>query len=77
VSSVPRTPERTGRGVVGAAESVCAMLLRQRAASASERVFGVRPEGVAGAKSPLVGGMRLGWLSCIVGVMELREVEGR
>lgn len=37
-----------GRGVVGAADSVCARALWVRAASASERVFGVRPEGVLG-----------------------------
>lgn len=32
------------------------MVLCERAASASERVFGVRPEGVAGVKLPVEGG---------------------
>lgn len=40
-----------GSGVVGAAESVCAVLLCVRAASASDRVFGVRPDGVPGKMS--------------------------
>ena len=41
---------------MGAAESVWAMVLCESAASASERVFGVRPEGVVGVKLPVDGG---------------------
>jgi hypothetical protein len=37
-----------GSGVVGAADSVWIVLLSVRAASASDRVFGVRPDGVPG-----------------------------
>lgn len=40
-----------GKGVVGAADSVCVKTLWVRAASASERVLGVRPEGVLGTSS--------------------------
>lgn len=47
-------------GVVGAAESVCASVLSVSAASASERVFGVRPEGVVGVNVPVLGGRRVG-----------------
>lgn len=43
----------------GAAESVCALALRAKASSASERVPGVRPDGVAMPKSPSLGGRRL------------------
>ena len=39
-----------GSGVVGAAESVCCVELAERAASASERVFGVSWEGVPAPK---------------------------
>ena len=39
-----------GSGVVGAAESVCCVELVERAASASERVFGVSWEGVPASK---------------------------
>lgn len=48
-------------GVVGAADSVCVRALWERAASASDRVLGVRPDGVAvpGVRSPLVGGKRV------------------
>ena len=47
-------------GVVGAAESVCVRVFSVSAASASERVFGVRPEGVVGVKVPVDGGRREG-----------------
>jgi len=36
----------SGNAGSGAAESVCVVLLCVRAASASERVLGVRPDGV-------------------------------
>lgn len=57
-SAPPISLEWIGSGVVGAAESVCAMEFSVRAASASERVFGVRPEGVPGVKVPVDGGRR-------------------
>jgi len=46
--------------VVGAADSVCVSELRLRAASASLRVLGVRPDGVEmpEVKLPSVGGGR-------------------
>lgn len=44
------------KDVVGAAESVCAILLSVKAASASERVFGVRPDGVLGVDVALLLG---------------------
>jgi hypothetical protein len=45
----------------GAAESVCCEALRANASSASDRVPGVKPEGVAMEKSPSEGGRRLDW----------------
>lgn len=44
-----------GSGVVGAAESVCCVELAERAASASERVFGVSWEGVPPPKGACEG----------------------
>jgi hypothetical protein len=41
------------------------------AASASDRVFGVSPDGVAGAKSPLLGGRRE---SCVSPMVRLYSV---
>ena len=46
--------------MVGAAESVWVRVFRVRAASASERVFGVRPDGVVGVNVPVDGGRRVG-----------------
>lgn len=46
-----------GSGVVGAAESVCCVELAERAASASERVFGVSWEGVPLPKGACEGGV--------------------
>ena len=43
----------------GAAESVCCEALRAKASSASERVPGVKPEGVAIAKALSEGGRRV------------------
>lgn len=57
------------RGVVGAAESVCAMVLCVNAASASVRVLGVRAEGVPGVNVPLEGGRRVVVASPIVRIV--------
>jgi hypothetical protein len=45
----------------GAAESVWAVALRAKTSSASDRVPGVKPEGVATPKWPSEGGKRLDW----------------
>jgi hypothetical protein len=64
----PSTEDRlfSFRGIAGAAESVCASLLWVRAASASERVLGVRPEGVEGGKACRVGSWRV---SCVLSIV--------
>ena len=59
----------SGRGLVGAAESVCAAMLWVRAASASERELGVRPEGVAGGKAVRLGSWRLSWSPIVCSVV--------
>lgn len=50
----------------GAAESVCAVALRAKASSTSERVPGVRPEGVAMLNWPSLGGRRVVWSVMVV-----------
>jgi hypothetical protein len=63
VSFPPPAPINGSRRGSGAAESVCETLLEVKAASASERVLGVRPDGVKAPderKEPSVGGMRDG-----------------
>jgi hypothetical protein len=63
VSFPPPVPINGSRCGSGAAESVCEALLEVKAASAWERVLGVRPEGVKAPderKEPSVGGMRDG-----------------
>lgn len=57
----------------GAAESVWAVALRAKASSASDRVPGVRPEGVAMAKSPSEGGRRLDWSVMVVDLRRVRR----
>jgi hypothetical protein len=63
LSFPPPAPISGSRRGSGAAESVCETLLEVKAASASERVLGVRPDGVKAPderKDPSVGGMRDG-----------------
>jgi hypothetical protein len=63
VSFPPPAPINGSRRGSGAAESVWETLLEVKAASASERVLGVRPDGVKAPderKEPSVGGMRDG-----------------
>jgi hypothetical protein len=63
VSFPPPAPINGSRCGSGAAESVCEALLEVKAASAWERVLGVRPDGVKAPedrKEPSEGGMRDG-----------------
>jgi len=61
-----------GSGVVGAAESVCCVELAERAASASERVFGVSWEGVPALKGACEE--RAEWVEMKGGCAELSPI---
>lgn len=67
---------RDGSGVVGAADSVCVVVLYVNAASASERVFGVRPDGVPGVNVPLEGGRSVAESASPMMIMYAAEMRG-